>query len=194
MLQGEGRGGERESTREVDRSLRHTREVVLLRVEVRLRKRSDAGRVHDANDLHATRQHFYPRRAVRSTHHAVDGDDFAEDDAIGSSVLHALAGRRVDKPNEILRANPRRTYTTTENARACDENAPACPRVSCGRARPSIPAYHAAPSTLRPTHRPIPVPAHAYGLDSSRKRPTSNASPESARHVSGRPLDRGKGC
>lgn len=29
-----------------------------------------------------------------------------------------------------------------------------------------------------PMHRPIPVDAHAYGLDSSRKRPTLNASPE----------------
>lgn len=40
-------------------------------------------------------------------------------------------------------------------------------------------ANQAAPITLRPMQRPIPTEAHAYGLDSSKKRPTLNASPES---------------
>jgi len=43
--------------------------------------------------------------------------------------------------------------------------------------------YHAAPKTLSPIASPMPVAAHAYGLDSSRNRPTLNASPEPARHV-----------
>lgn len=36
----------------------------------------------------------------------------------------------------------------------------------------------AAPITLRPIHRPIPVLAHTYGLVCSRKVPTANWSPE----------------
>ena len=38
--------------------------------------------------------------------------------------------------------------------------------------------YHAAPTTLRPMHKPIPVLAHTYGLVSSRNVFTANWSPE----------------
>jgi hypothetical protein len=44
--------------------------------------------------------------------------------------------------------------------------------------------HHPAPNTLNPMQRPTPVPAHAYGLDSSRNRPTLKASPEPANNRS----------
>jgi hypothetical protein len=43
--------------------------------------------------------------------------------------------------------------------------------------------HHPAPRTLSPMQRPMPVDAHMYGLDSSRNRPTLNASPEPARRL-----------
>lgn len=42
--------------------------------------------------------------------------------------------------------------------------------------------YHPAPNTLNPIHNPIPVAAHANGLDSSRNRPMLNASPDPIHH------------
>jgi hypothetical protein len=44
-------------------------------------------------------------------------------------------------------------------------------------------SHHPAPRTLNPMQSPMPVDAHKYGLDSSRNRPTLNASPEPAEQV-----------
>ena len=89
------------------------------------------------------------------------------------------------RPDEILGSYTGCADTTAEDGRAGDKDPPARLYRPMSPKRARIEGdkctHHPAPRTLSPMQRPMPVDAHMYGLDSSRNRPTLNASPEPAR-------------
>ena len=128
------------------------------------------------------------RKGGGNAHNAIDGHDFTEDDA-GMRVVSELAFFLECRATDLMRFLVRIRGARTPPPRI-DEPVTKIP-LRLGSineqnaqwiARTKF-SHHPAPRTLSPIQRPIPVDAHMYGLDSSRNRPTLNASPEPVRQL-----------
>ena len=95
---------------------------------------------------------------MRTHNNAVDGNDFTEDDGY-----------------QVLCADPWRLNSSSKYTGAGVKDTPV---HSMSAMMPAIlefctfSSYQAAPTTLSPMHRPMPIDAHAYGDVSSRNFPT----------------------
>lgn len=94
--------------------------------------------------------------------------------AVSIAALQHCSWRHVR--DQVFGSNPWCAHTTTQDGRTGHKDTPTTDispyAVSFHRS-----TRHAAPDTLRPIQRPMPVSAHAYGDDCARKLPTLNASP-----------------
>lgn len=113
----------------------------------------------------------------KQTHNAVDSHNFAEDDARRSWSGKGRARRETAYLIKFL-VRIRGARTPPPRMDEPVMKIPLRGRVSFTVSCQTRYTHQPAPRTLRPMQRPIPVDAHAYGLVSSKNRPTLNASPD----------------